>query len=90
MIGGSSFALLEQRGIFPGSNLFSALDSPVNEFLNVLLVCWFINFGFCGLRFFEETLKLRQELIESQMEILKTQINPHFMFNVLNHIHVLM
>lgn len=66
------------------------MNSPVMEVVNSILVSLFINFGFCGLRFFEENMKLQQELAESQMEILKIQINPHFMFNVLNHIHVLM
>lgn len=90
LISGAIFAMLEIRGVFSGSDLFSSLNSPAQEVLNVVLVSCFINFGFCGLRFFEENMRLQQELTESQMEILKTQINPHFMFNVLNHIHVLM
>lgn len=88
--GGYLFMVLEVRGVFPGSELFSDVKSPTKEVINAALVGLFINFGFCGLRFFEENMKLQQELAESQMEILKIQINPHFMFNVLNHIHVLM
>ncbi len=33
---------------------------------------------------------MREDLTESQLKILSDQINPHFMFNVLNHIHILM
>lgn len=84
------FMYLEKNGTFQGSTLFSELASPVKEILNTFLVSLFINFGFCGLRFYEESIRLQKELTDSQMEILKGQINPHFMFNVLNHIHVLM
>lgn len=90
LVSGCIFSKLERLGVFPDSRLFSGLVAPTQEVLNIVLVSLFINFGFCGLRFFEENMKLQQELAESQMEILKTQINPHFMFNVLNHIHVLM
>lgn len=87
---GYIFMELEKYGVFSDAKFFSDINSPVKEVINTALVSLFINFGFCGLRFFEATLELRQELTESQMEILKTQMTPHFMFNVLNHIHVLM
>lgn len=85
------FLWLEMMGVFAPSELFTRSESSPGEIIfNFLLVSLFINFGFCGLRFFEENVRLQEELAHSQMEILKTQINPHFMFNVLNHIHVLM
>lgn len=84
------FRHLESTGFFPPSELLEDNKGPFYEYINSLLVALFINFGFCGLRFFEENLKLQNELAHSQLEILRNQINPHFMFNVLNHIHVLM
>ncbi|MGY0035538.1 histidine kinase [Pedobacter sp. NJ-S-72] len=33
---------------------------------------------------------LQQAHLEAQLRILQDQINPHLMFNVLNHIHILM
>lgn len=59
-------------------------------YINALLVALFVNFGFCGLRFHEESMKLHEALVESQLQILHQQISPHFMFNVLNHINILM
>ncbi len=51
----------------------------------------------CGIRFYEEhhkiekvNTKLQQEHLEAQIKLLQDQINPHLMFNVLNHIHILM
>ena len=35
-------------------------------------------------------MKLHEALVESQLKILQQQISPHFMFNVLNHINILM
>lgn len=85
------FTWMEMKGIFAPSELFLKNENGAGETVfNFLLVSLFINFGFCGLRFFEENVRLQEELAQSQMEILKMQINPHFMFNVLNHIHVLM
>ncbi|KIO75112.1 hypothetical protein TH53_22510 [Pedobacter lusitanus] len=56
-----------------------------------------INATACGLRFYEEHGKieknhalLQQAHLEAQLRILQDQINPHLMFNVLNHIHILM
>lgn len=84
------FFYLETSGYFPPSELFSesgvsAYDFPVANAGAVL-----INLSICGLRFYEENLKLQRTLVESQFQILQEQINPHFMFNVLNHIHILM
>ena len=80
----------ENHGVFGGSQLFSGRDSIPPTFLDTFLLALLVNFGFCGMRFFEENMKLQKELAETQMQILRGQINPHFMFNVLNHIHVLM
>ncbi|MBB5636945.1 sensor histidine kinase YesM [Pedobacter cryoconitis] len=56
-----------------------------------------INATACGLRFYQEHGKieknhalLQQAHLEAQLRILQDQINPHLMFNVLNHIHILM
>jgi sensor histidine kinase YesM len=56
-----------------------------------------INGTACGLRFYQEHsviekkhTQLKQSHLEAQIKILQDQINPHLMFNVLNHIHILM
>ncbi|MDH6306383.1 two-component system LytT family sensor kinase [Parabacteroides sp. PF5-5] len=84
------FLLLEKAGFFPSSELVINENSFGREYLNAFLVTLLVNFGFCGLRFYEINLKLQNELIESKLETLQGQITPHFMFNVLNHINVLM
>lgn len=56
-----------------------------------------INATACGLRFYQEHNQieknhslLQKVHLEAQLRILQDQINPHLMFNVLNHIHILM
>lgn len=51
----------------------------------------------CGIRFYQEHTaiekvhtQLKQDHLEAQLKLLQDQINPHLMFNVLNHIHILM
>jgi hypothetical protein len=84
------FLYLEQSGILPASELLLGRNLFSIMYINALLVAIFINFGFCGLRFHEESMKLHEALVKSQLQLLQQQISPHFMFNVLNHINVLM
>jgi len=84
------FLYLEESGIFPPSELLLGRSIFGIMYINALLVALFVNFGFCGLRFYEENMKLHEALVQSQLQILHQQINPHFMFNVLNHINILM
>lgn len=84
------FLLLEKTGFFSPSELIINENSFLYEYINAFLVVLLMNFGFCGLRFYEVSLNLQKELIESKLNTLQGQITPHFMFNVLNHIHVLM
>lgn len=84
------FLYLEESGVFPPSELLLGRSLFGIMYINALLVALFVNFGFCGLRFYEENMKLHEALVESQLQILHQQINPHFMFNVLNHINILM
>ncbi|MDR0750911.1 MAG: histidine kinase [Tannerellaceae bacterium] len=44
----------------------------------------------CTILLYYEYSILQKALLESQLQVLHAQINPHFMFNVLNYIHVLM
>lgn len=84
------FVYFESIGWFHRSMLYQGeSDSVLHDFVGAIISVLFINFGLCGLRFFEENLKLQKTLIDSQLQILQAQINPHFMFNVLNHVNVL-
>lgn len=83
------FGHLEKIGIFPPSEFMSSWNNLGYEFLNAFLISLIINLSFCGLRFFEQNIRLQKELADSSHQILKAQINPHFMFNVLNHVNVL-
>jgi len=49
-----------------------------------------ISITMCGLRFLFEYIKSQEIIHEYQLRTLQHQFTPHFMFNVLNHIHVLM
>jgi two-component system LytT family sensor kinase len=84
------FLYLEDNGFFPPSELILGRTQFSIMYVNAILVALFVNFGFCGLRFHEENMKLHEALFESQLRILHQQITPHFMFNVLNHINILM
>lgn len=84
------FLYLEESGFFPQSDLLLGRSPFSIMYINALLVALFVNFGFCGLRFHEENMKLHEILLDSQLQLLHQQINPHFMFNVLNHINILM
>ena len=51
----------------------------------------------CGIRFYQEHGKierdhilLQQDHLENQLKLLQDQVNPHVMFNILNHIHILL
>lgn len=83
------FAYLGKLELFSSYFIIDEDKSILPELLGSFVVSLLINFGFCGLRFYEQNLKLQKELVESQLQILQAQINPHFMFNVLNHVHVL-
>jgi Putative regulator of cell autolysis len=83
------FNHLEQVGVLPVSEFADTRNGILYAFLNAFLISLIINLSFCGLRFFEQNIKLQQELADSRFQILQAQINPHFMFNVLNHVHVL-
>lgn len=84
------FLYLEKSGFFPPSDLLLGRSQMGILYINALLVALFVNFGFCGLRFHKESMKLHEALLESQLQMLQQQISPHFMFNVLNHINILM
>lgn len=83
------FAFLEQKGIFPYSTYFD-IDIPISILLVPISAGVAINLCICGIRFFEENMKLKRTLTEYQLRTLQHQITPHFMFNVLNHINILM
>lgn len=83
------FSYIEKEGVFPPSEYFN-MDIPHSMLLVPLSAGILINACVCGVRFFEENMKLKKTLLEYQLRTLKHQITPHFMFNVLNHIHTLM
>ncbi|AKK72596.1 histidine kinase [Chryseobacterium gallinarum] len=56
-----------------------------------------INGSACGIKFYKEHgrierdhILLQQAHLENQLKLLQDQINPHLVFNIMNHIHILM
>lgn len=94
MLVGSYFVLfqhLEQTGIFPVSKIFiEGEESFITNSIILLPGTLVINLAFCGLRFYSENLQLEKEKSQFMFHTLRQQITPHFMFNVLNHINILM
>ena len=80
----------ETEGYFPHSLLLANHSSLAIDFLFAIPMVLVINFGFCGLRFLYEHMTLQNVHLKTQLQFLQSQINPHFMFNVLNHIQMLM
>ncbi|AZA78687.1 GHKL domain-containing protein [Chryseobacterium sp. G0186] len=66
-------------------------------FYIALPASFLINGAACGVKFYQEHGKierdhilLQQAHLENQLKLLQDQMNPHIVFNILNHIHILM
>ena len=81
------FRWFEEAGYLPSTHYFDLSDYPWYFFSIFISGGVLINLCFCGLQFYFAHNFLEKEHLESQLQILKGQINPHFMFNVLNHIN---
>ena len=86
----SLFFYLEKTGIFPPSYYFDLASLEPYAFFVPLSSGVIIDIAICGLRFFLEYIKSQKRLVEYQLRTLQHQVTPHFMFNILNHIHILM
>jgi len=85
------FVWLESHGVFPPAALISETDSTLfREFLGMIPSALMLLSGFCGLEFFREQALQEKAHLEEQLLFLRNQVNPRRMFNVLNHIHLLM
>lgn len=86
------FAFLEQKGVFSSTHFFEISEVPpyVIWIYGMASAGFLMNFAMCGLSFLLEYVKSQKTLVGYQLQTLQHQVTPHFMFNVLNHIHVLM
>ena len=85
-----AFEKLEQMEVFEPLELMRTHYPLVIEYLMAVPAVVIINIGFCGIRFYFEHTRLQEVHLKTQLQVLQQQINPHFMFNVLNHIYILM
>ncbi len=94
LIGGIDYYfILSKEGI----SIQQKTDLIFTHFYQSIPSSLLINGTACGIRFYQEHAdiqrvhsQLQQNFLESQVKFLQDQVNPHFMFNVLNHIHILM
>jgi LytS/YehU family sensor histidine kinase len=87
------FALIDidfAGGMLPGKSFFI-------KWTSMLISALLITGNICGLRFYREHAvmaekhqQLQTAHLEAELKLLRDQVNPHFLFNVLNSIHVLM
>jgi len=84
------FMFLEMNGFFNAThfiNEYKTIDITIKESIPGLVSS---NLLFCGILLYYEYSELRNVNLQYQLQILHSQVNPHFMFNVLNHIYLLM
>lgn len=78
--------------------IFLPEDRPfMYKWCNMLVSSALIMGNICGLRFYREHAiiekkhrQLQTAHLEAELKLLRDQVNPHFLFNVINSIHVLM
>lgn len=84
------FYILSENGLFARSDIFKEMKAVKKGLLTTFPFFILINLAFCGLRFYYEHTKLQRIHLETELRMLQAQVNPHYMFNVLNHLHILM
>lgn len=87
---------VEPKGELP-ENFRDHLPFLWKGFYMSLPASFLINGAACGVKFYNEHgrierdhILLQQAHLENQLKLLQDQINPHVVFNILNHIHILM
>lgn len=84
------FCFAEYKGLFNSTyfldNNISFLQALGESIPGIMSA----NIIFCVILLYYEYSQLQNANLEFQLKILHAQINPHFMFNVLNYLHVLM
>jgi len=79
----------------PGGKFSFTIFPPSRIFINFLLltITYFVATFFEGFIFIrkkeEEVILNKSENLETELKLLKSQINPHFLFNALNNIYAL-
>lgn len=84
------FYLLSENRFFVRSEIFVEMKDIKKGLFSTFPFFILVNLAFCGLRFYYEHTKLQRMHLEIELRMLQAQVNPHYMFNVLNHMHILM
>lgn len=86
--GYSNFSPISLSGQGPNP----VLEIYLPSFIALLLIIFAFFLGSLGQKFFEVNRQkeaVQQKQVEMELNLLKSQINPHFLFNVLNSIYAL-
>jgi sensor histidine kinase YesM len=84
------FSHYEINGFLTSEEIRSSKQTLIGQLLDDIPGTMAASLILCGILLYHEYSNLQKALLESQLQVLHAQINPHFMFNVLNYIHVLM
>ncbi|MDR1402171.1 MAG: histidine kinase [Tannerellaceae bacterium] len=84
------FSYFKIKGFLTSEKMYSDEQTFFLQIMDAMPGTMAASLLLCGILLYYEYSNLQKALLESQLQVLHAQINPHFMFNVLNYIHVLM